>query len=209
MASEGSMLQQTPPLRAFIMPQYAMTLRSCKQTALKKAGLVQAGSTHLMRLRSSKLRFPLGSDDTIRIVFSYLNERDRLRFLVTTKALGHWLTERRQAACDTLKRLVGIKEQSGHTYFYTKDAHARFICYKTHYVSLFPDDKGLLSVSTTWYNVMRSGTGFDGGSSDLYFSPWVSAFVYAKEINDFHNVEDDENDSVWNRLYNASSCPLE
>ena len=170
----------------------------------KTTRLVAQADKHSMRLRSSKRCCTLGSEDIIRLVFGYLNERDRLRFMAASKMFTHWLIERRLAAHYTLDRLVGVKQSNGYTCFETVDQRDLFVCYKTHYVCLFPDDKGLLHVYTSWTDVTRSGIELDSGVFNRYFSPWVSTFVYSKKHDDFCIKEDDKSDSLWNRLRRAT-----
>ena len=127
------------------------------------------------------------SYDIVSIMLRHLNERDRLRLLVTTKAFAHWLLERRKVAQYTFERIVGTYQSDGSRRFNTKHTYDDgYKCFKAHFVRLDPNDRGLLHVQTFWSNIMFTTpmTYLDSGSDEWFYSPWMASIVYANKHND-------------------------
>ena len=160
---------------------------------------------------------PLGTDDTMRIVFNYLNERDRVRFLVTTKTLTHWLLFRRQVAHDTLVRL---REELPALCFSHKEKREKSTIYHKYTVRLYRGDidvyeypdLGLMKICDSSKVNMWSGNTYDGDDLVRFFAPWMSRFV-SEISDDNHALNDtkegcnlDENGVPMNESLAAKLC---
>ena len=119
--------------------------------------------------------FPIASD-VVRLILSFLNERQRLRFLVTSKTLAPWLHQRREAANCAFEQL---KEQKK-LWIRTKRLHPRCTHYFDHSISFSPEYAGLLLVRTSWHTTMWNGITYHHDFRYRHFAPWARAFVCAE-----------------------------
>ena len=127
-----------------------------------------------MRLRSYKQPpFPIASD-VVRLILGFLNERQRLRFLVTSKTLaGQWLEQRSAAARDAFKQL----EAQDNLWISAETKHPRCTYFFEHSIELCPKYAGLLHIHTEVQSIMWTGASRFHDSFSRHFAPWASAFV--------------------------------
>ena len=142
----------------------------------------------------------------LRAVFHFLNERDRLRCMVTNKAFESLLIERKEVAKEALKLFrqtcPGLKF----------DRTTRFPN-GTEYRSTFtvrlhrgdPDldtqgDLGLMRVVHASHMVNAAGAIFRQGDFIRFFSPWACAFVHPWTGDDERIRASEDPESLYSRL---------
>ena len=131
------------------------------------------------------------SCDLFKQVFHFLNERHRLRFMVTNKRFKPLLQERRTVAKEDLERLrTNYTNLCFEHHFSDADGWTN---YHTYTVRLYrgdpdlyvPGDLGLMLVTDEMYAYTSKGLRFSNNPISHIFSPWACAFV------DLENHQDD------------------
>jgi hypothetical protein len=150
------------------------------------------------------------SCDLLNRVFRFLDERFRLRFMVTNKRFAPLLEERRKVAREALER---VRERFPKLYFRHNDCSDGWNYYHTHTVRLYrgdpdmgvPGDLGLLRVTHVMYGYTSCGVRFDQYPTDRIFSPWACAFVHPETHEDDERVSADaDKRSLRSRLVQIS-----
>ena len=132
-------------------------------------------------------------DEALKIVFRFLNERDRIRFMVSNKKFAHLLAERRKAAAEALECLRETYSMLEFKWVVEREKGVE-VLYHTYKVRLYrgdPDikvwgDLGLMHVAVSKH--VRPYPPFD---SIRFFSPWSRSFVHQK-ISDDERIDADE-----------------
>jgi hypothetical protein len=147
-------------------------------------------------------RFPVESD-AVRLVLGFLNERQRLRFLATSKALAPWRQKRRDAASDALTQL----QAQGALWFRTKKMHpdGNATLFHNYSIQRCRDDAGLLLLRTSWHSTMSDGTTHHHDFMYRHFSPWAFAFVCIDKQKKEADLRIDHDDDVFATLSAVSA----
>ena len=138
-------------------------------------------------------------DEALKIVFRFLNERDRLRFMVTNKRFKPLLQERRTVANEALERLRmnypnlcfkhHYRDADGWTYYHTYTVRL----YRGDPDLYVPGDLGLMLVTDEVYAYTSKGLRFSNNPINSIFSPWACAFVDLKHRQDDRRINANEN----------------
>jgi len=146
----------------------------------------------------------------LRAVFHFLNERDRLRCMVTNKAFESLLIERKEVAKEALKLFrqtcPGL-EFNRITRFHNGTEYRSTFTVRLHRGD--PDleirgDLGLMRVVHASHMVNAAGAIFRLEDFIRFFSPWSCAFVHPRTDDDECVRANEDPESLYSRLAQIS-----
>ena len=145
--------------------------------------------------------------DSIRVILGHLDERKRIKFLTTNKALRPWLNERRVAAVNAfegfttrLGEVNGQLEGDGYVTVSKKQSTERGTMRSMQIVNLLPSN--LIRISTTVTITRPTAVRHVLPTIIELFSPW--AHVVLRTGTEDRVVDDSESDEVIHLLLSES-----